>query len=183
MKKGIKLVHGVGVNDAAYNTCSPTRCKYYTKWVDMLMRCYSEKYQMKNKRYIGCTVCDEWLIFSNFKAWMEKQEWKGKELDKDLLVKDNKIYSPDACCFLERRINAFIVGNINDSGSYWNGYAKKFQASCRNPFTKRSENLGLFVSDREAKDAWKSKKLEHAIALAGYINEEKIAKALISRYL
>ena len=182
MIRGIKPVHGVGINDADYNTNYPVRCKYYSKWTDMLMRCYSKHYQAKNPRYIGCTVCNDWLIFSNFKMWMETQDWIGKELDKDLLG-DGRIYSPETCCFISRAVNAFLVQRGSGlTGVCWHKDAKKFQSNCRNPFTKKQENLGLYLTDIEAHNAWLARKNEHAISLAAKESDSKIKNALLSRY-
>ena len=86
-RRTFKKVYGVGINDADY-TIKPTiennrsKCMYYEKWIKMLQRCYSKSYQEKHPSYKGCSVCEEWLTFSNFKAWMETQDWKGKSLDK-----------------------------------------------------------------------------------------------------
>lgn len=97
-----KMLCGVGVNDADY-IISPivngvqVRCPFYNRWKDMIYRCYSEVSQKGNPTYKACTVCDEWLLFSNFKKWMEKQDWKGKQIDKDIKVKGNKEYGPDTC--------------------------------------------------------------------------------------
>lgn len=95
-----ELVYGVGVDDLDYpkKKLLPNGkysfCPYYQRWRGMIRRCYSKAQLGKNPNYEGCTVCDEWLTFSNFKSWMEKQDWEGKELDKDLLVRGNKVYSP-----------------------------------------------------------------------------------------
>ena len=82
LKRKSKLVSGVGINDADYEVQKYTVvsgkrkriwiCPYYITWTHMLQRCYSEKSQLKHPTYKGCTVCDEWLIFSNFKTWMEQ---------------------------------------------------------------------------------------------------------------
>lgn len=105
-----RLVYGVGVNDADYMlkpTVNGRRecCPFYQKWKSMLERCYSDKNFKKYPSYIGCTVCYEWLIFSKFKSWMENQDWKGKQLDKDIRVKGNKIYSPETCSFVSHAVN------------------------------------------------------------------------------
>ena len=105
MSKVKKLICGVGFNDI-YQTSN--NCLYYTKWHGMIRRCYSKESETKNPTYKDCYVCDEWLTFSNFKSWMETQDWEGRVLDKDLLVYGNKIYSPDTCLFLDQRINSFI---------------------------------------------------------------------------
>lgn len=103
-------VYGLGVNDSDYITKQLVdgkyiRCPYYEVWTSMLERCYSDKYQAKHLTYIDCSVCDAWLTFSNFKSWMEIQDWQGKELDKDIRVKGNKVYAPSTCRFVTRAEN------------------------------------------------------------------------------
>lgn len=114
--KKVKLVCGVGINDADYPVrirshikqdgtfLDEWRCPFYTKWQKMLSRCYG-KYNKSQKfnSYDQVEVCQEWLRFSNFKSWMEKQDWESKELDKDLLSGESKIYSPETCCFISHR--------------------------------------------------------------------------------
>jgi len=109
-----KLVCGVGLNDSEYMIATTIkgkqfRCHYYETWANMFMRCYSEKYQHNRPSYKNCTVCDEWLVFSVFKSWMKKQDWKGKSLDKDILIKDNKIYSPESCSFVSTKENTIMA--------------------------------------------------------------------------
>jgi len=94
------LVFGVATSDSSYVTQKTIDgvmvvCPFYRKWISMLTRCYSKNYQLRHPTYKGCSVSDEWLLFSAFKSWMKKQDWDGKQLDKDLLISGNKIYSPD----------------------------------------------------------------------------------------
>lgn len=86
-------------------------------WRRMLNRCYSAHYHKYNPCYIGCMVCDEWLKLSNFYKWVQepKNGYKvGYHLDKDLLLRNNRIYSPDTCCFVPREINEMLP-KINKS--------------------------------------------------------------------
>lgn len=112
------LVHGVGVNDSHYNTLIKKnnkiiwRCPFYSKWQGMLKRCYSPNYHKTRPTYIGCSVCPEWRYFSKFRLWMENQKWEGMELDKDLLVKDNQVYSPNTCCFIPQAINSLFGSGL-----------------------------------------------------------------------
>jgi hypothetical protein len=69
----------------------------YTRWVNMIKRCYDPEVQKLHPTYIGCTVCDEWLCYSNYFKWVSSQNYKGLEIDKDRKVKGNKVYSPDNC--------------------------------------------------------------------------------------
>jgi len=111
-----KLVYGVGINNAEYMVRQfingkNTRCPYYTKWSNMLKRCYSELFQKTHPAYIGCTTSKHWIKFSNFKDWMQKQDWESMDLDKDIKLKGNKIYSENACLFIPAKLNSFLSGD------------------------------------------------------------------------
>ena len=197
-----KLVFGVGVNDADYDISkfetigyvdgkrkrrTVWRCLYYSTWVGMLRRCYSKKNQERRPTYRGCAVSEDWLTFSNFKSWMEKQEFEGKQLDKDILFEGNKIYSPETCVFISGVVNNFTIDRGADRGeyligTYWNKEKGKFQSQCRNPFTEKLEYLGRFTSEQEAHQAWRKRKLELAHELAATQTDARVAKALINRY-
>ena len=118
-----KLVYGVGINDAIYTTQPMINgkqvvCPYYRTWKDMIRRCYSTKYYDKRPTYEGCSVADEWLVFSKFKAWMETQDWEGNQLDKDILLQGNRIYSKDTCAFVSGSVNSFVLNNQAIRGEY-----------------------------------------------------------------
>lgn len=186
------LVCGVGVNDVerpAYNTVDGKRviCSFYLTWSSMLARCYSKRCAIRNPTYIGCKVCDEWLLFSNFKAWMESQDWKGKELDKDILIKGNKVYSPASCAFVDKATNMFMTDSKAIRGDYPIGvcYDKrkgKLISRCCNPFTKKQEHLGEFSCEKLAHEAWRSYKNKMAWQLADIQTDKRISEALRSRY-
>lgn len=83
--------------------------KIYRTWYNMFQRCYCEKYLKKNKTYIGCSVDERWHNFQVFAEWYEQNYIYGFVLDKDILVKGNKIYGPDTCCFVPSQINKLFV--------------------------------------------------------------------------
>lgn len=108
-----RLICGRGINDS---NCRITRtkqgktiwrCPYYVVWSSMLFRCYSAYELNRKPTYKDCHVCKEWLLFSNFKAWMEAQDWEGRQLDKDILG-DGKLYSPGTCCFVPQWLNSLF---------------------------------------------------------------------------
>lgn len=189
----MKKVQGVGVNDSGYRTQYFTGgkrvwiCPFYKTWKDMLVRAYSEREQKRYPRYEGCSVCEEWLTFSNFKAWMEVQEWEGCQLDKDLLFPGNKIYSPETCLFVPQEINKFLTESTASRGEWPIGvHFKKsggtFHSQVNNPFTKIREYLGSFDSPEEAHLAWLKRKSELATELAKTQSDDRVAAALIARY-
>lgn len=162
-------------------------CPFYKKWRCMLMRCYSKKRQELHPAYIGCSVCDEWLTFSKFKLWMEQQDWQGKELDKDLLIHGNKIYSPETCIFVDKVVNLFIKDNESNRGEFpigtcFNKKRRKFYAQCSDPFTKKRGGLGFFDSPESAHQAWKRRKHELACQLANLQTNDMVANLLRNKY-
>lgn len=195
-----KLVCGIGINNADYVVMKHGAighmdgkrkrtwvCPYYRAWKDMLVRCYSAKYQESKPTYAGCTVSEDWLTFSNFKAWMGKQDWEGKHLDKDLLFEGNKVYSTETCVFVTPTVNSFTTDSGAARGEWLIGVnlhkpTGKFLSRCRNPFTKKSDHLGLFTTEQEAHQAWARRKLELAHELAAIQTDQRVAKALIDRY-
>ena len=156
----------------------------------MLARCYDDKYQDKNKSYKDCSVCSEWLIFSNFKNWMKNQDWQGKHLDKDILVVGNKEYSEDRCVFISQELNSFMNDHKRRSGSYMVGvYLDKpsglFKAQCCDPLTKVRKFLGYHHEEINAHLAWKAYKHSMALLLVESedITDTRVAEALKVRYL
>ena len=196
-----KLVYGVGINDADYvvtewetirvNGVRKKKlvwyCPYYRVWHGMLQRCYSTKFRERFPTYKGCSVSKGWLTFSNFRRWMEAQDWEGMQLDKDLLFEGNKVYSKETCVFVTREVNSFTTDSGASRGEwligvYWNKGDNKFKSQCSNPLTKKREYLGLFDSELEAHQAWLKRKLQLAHLLAVEQTDERVAKALVERY-
>lgn len=187
--KKVKLVEGVGVNDADYPIKKTSggliiRCPYYTAWANMLKRCYNLKYQEGNPAYRGCSVCTEWLTFTNFKAWMETQNWEGNSLDKDLLLAGNKVYGPEACLFVSRQVNSFLAKSKASRGEYPIGvsFDKKvgrFLAQCKS-LGRGKEYLGTYETPQQAHEAWLSRKRELAKELAGQQSDHRISEALLN---
>lgn len=106
-----RSVYGVGfIGEGSYKSrTNGIHNKNYICWKSMLQRCYSKAYQKHKPTYIGCTVALDWHNFQNFAEWFEENyDYKSKEnlqLDKDILVKGNKVYSPETCCFVTNSVN------------------------------------------------------------------------------
>lgn len=79
--------------------------KSYRAWYAMLSRCYSENAQKIHPSYVDCYVTKEWFNFQVFAKWFDENYIDGFQLDKDIRVKGNKIYSPEACCFVSQQDN------------------------------------------------------------------------------
>lgn len=188
---------GIGINDADYpvqprvNGKKTIRCPFYQRWGGMLTRAYSNILHEQRPSYRGCSVDPRWHSFMNFRSWMEKQDWEGKELDKDILIYSNKVYGPDTCVFVSSKVNSFI--NINGRrrsevtsqypGVSWESKVSKWRGTGNSVDTGKSIHLGCFETAEEAYNAWKKFKLEQAYILIEQESlESRVAEALINRY-
>lgn len=181
-----RLVYGVGVNDADYLIemvigGKRLMCPFYRAWTNMLNRCYSVKYQAIYPTYADCSVCSEWLVFSNFKGWMKKQDWGGKHLDKDILSQGNKIYSPKYCLLVTSAINGLFNNTRASRGKYpqgvsFNKESGKFQANCK--VNGKDKFIGRYLSPKEASEVYKAFKY-NLIAEVATTQDEPLKSALL----
>ncbi len=84
------------------------KSKMYRTWHNMLNRCYSDAYKETHKTYKGCSVCSEWHNYQNYANWHidnYPNDGASYQLDKDILIHGNKIYSPDTCLFVSAQQN------------------------------------------------------------------------------
>ena len=91
--------------------------KCYIKWQNMIQRCYDENVHKKYKpKYKDKTVGDEWLKFANFKIWYDEHDIGDEhiDLDKDILVRGNKEYSPETCVLVKHYINVVFERRAGD---------------------------------------------------------------------
>ena len=132
----------------------------------MLRRCYNERELNKQPTYRGCSVCDEWHNFQNFAQWYTDNYYEidGEcmELDKDILHKGNKIYSPDNCVFVPQCINKLFIKCDKKRGLYPIGinYDKKYNkynVSCNNGIGTRI-GLGTYNTIEEGFKVYKNYK-------------------------
>ena len=149
--------------------------KAYSLWQSLLVRAYSEKYHKKQPTYKDVEVCKDWYNFQNFAEWCYSQKFfnakddKGKpyQLDKDILLKGNKIYSPEVCCFVPSVINNIILNSTKTRGKMplgvlYDARVKKFKSLVR--VNNTSTHLGNFNTPEQAFQAYK-------VAKESYIKE------------
>lgn len=182
-----RLVCGMGVNDASYIVLPEINgkrvmCPYYLTWVNMLKRCYSASYQEKKPTYKGCSVAEEWLVFSNFKVWMVRQDWRGRVLDKDILEPGNKLYNSETCVFVTEAVNALLNDHQSKRGYYPQGVCLhkltgKFVADCSFDGVRR--HLGIFATADEASSAYNIFKSKLIREVAGLQTDIRIRGGLL----
>lgn len=125
---GIGIYNSTGKNGERNNKC-------YRTWSHMIERCYSESFFTKHPEYKECLVDKEWHNFQNFAKWYYKNIWGDEKflvLDKDWLIKSNKIYSSSTCLLVDNKINVLLTNRRNHRGEcvigvhrrnnkYWSG--------------------------------------------------------------
>lgn len=173
-----RLVRGVGINDFDRPVSILNKSIYeYRIWCEMLRRCYDKEVHKRLPRYSNCIVDTYFHSFTNFfntivnlKGFNNYDE-NGVlfELDKDLLVKGNKVYAKDTVCFIPREINAFLVQSNairgkNPIGVQYHTRHGKFYARLKKK--KKNLHLGSFDTKEEAFAAYKVAKECYAKELA-----------------
>ena len=159
-------VLGVGIVGDKYNCkINGKHVKEYQLWTDMLKRCYGEKRHLRHPTYKDCEVSENFKSYEYFYEWCNEQIGFGNEgwqLDKDLLVKGNKVYSENTCVFIPKEINLVLTKSDKKRGEHpigvsWHSKSKTFVAQVSKNKGKR-EHLGLFNTEIEAFKAYKHTK-------------------------
>ena len=169
--------------------CVSTKCvntkidsKFYNIYINMIKRGFDEDYKSKHPTYKNVTVCEEWLDFNNFEKWCNENYYEIKDevmdLDKDWLIRGNKIYSPETCVFIPQFLNKLLVAPRNKSRELPVGVTKdkgKYvgRVSCNN----KSVYLGRFDTIEECYSVYKYTK-ELIVKCMGEIYKDKIPPSL-----
>lgn len=160
-------------NDLCYNT-----------WGHMMRRCYDESLRKKYPTYKNCIVCEEWHNYSNFYEWYNKNYcqfgYGSMCLDKDILLKGNKVYSPKTCIFVDNRINCLFTKTNATRGKYpigvyFNKKNNKFVAQCSiimDNGKKQQKYLGIYNDQNEAFYKYKEFKEKYIKEIANEYKEK-----------
>ena len=160
-------VHGVGVIGKEPISENGKKHKEYELWCSMLLRCYDVKKHLDNPTYMGCAVSENFKYYPYFKEWCNKQigfDQEGWHLDKDILVKGNKLYSEDTCCFVPPEINVLLTSNkVNRGylpvGVTCRGKILRFRATVG--VGGKNISLGTYSTPEEAFRVYKVSKEKH----------------------
>lgn len=164
------MMLGVGMIGSKYpSKINNKPTKEYQAWKGIIYRCFDEKTKGRNITYQDATCCEEWLCFENFYEWLHEQSnfdnWNDDKwtIDKDILIKGNKTYSPETCCLVPNNVNALFISKNNYRGDLPIGVKrsyKSFIARCSNPITGSREYLGSYSTPYHAFQSYKKYKEE-----------------------
>lgn len=137
-------------------------------WYDMMKRCSDNEYKSNNATYEKCYCSESFSNMVYFKEWCDKQigfkalDDKGRSftLDKDILIKGNKIYSEDTCCFVPQEVNKlFVKSGIRKKyplGVNYHTLSGKYRSSIS--YLGKHKYLGLYLTPQEAFNVYKQAK-------------------------
>ena len=156
-------------------------------WTHMMKRCYGNNRTKKNLSYVGCTVCEEWHNYQNFARWFEENYWHADfyVLDKDILKKGNKVYSPDTCLLVDNYLNMMFT-NTSNRDKY--GYKRKdnewYVVNVSRRYFNQKSYIGQYPDAKTANMVYKQYKEKHIKQVANEYKEKydglpnKLYKAL-----
>lgn len=159
------LFYGIGFNSKRKHRAKVNNkhTPAYRTWRSMFQRCYCYKYHKSKPSYIGCTVDDSFHDFQDFADWFYNHPYSGAgyQLDKDLLVPNNKIYSPTTCSFVPMELNVILTDHAAargrcSQGVSFNKRTSKYVASIS--IDGKPNSLGYFHTEDEAYQAYKTAK-------------------------
>lgn len=195
-------LYGVGYIGKTGRTVN--NAKAYAAWNHILSRCYNPEVQKKQPYYYDCSVDERWHCFAVFEEWFMQQEQRhfkedyhvGRRwsIDKDILVRGNKVYSPETCCFVPNEINSAVtkaksksvhkglpegVGVIKPKTK---GSKVGYTARAHSGTTDKDRYLGYYDTPERAFKVYKYAKEAHIKSLAekwkGKI-DDKVYQALL----
>ena len=189
-----KSVYGVGyIGEGFYkHSINGTPTKEYKVWIAMMQRCYSKKFQEKHPTYVGAEVHPDWHSFQVFAHWYNENYYEidnnRMDLDKDILHKGNKLYSPETCVIVPHFINNLFVKRDKDRGNLPIGVKEcsrnkgKYEVRCNDNRGNRVY-LGRFDTPEKGFQVYKNYKekliKEIAVEFKGQI-PDKLYHALIN---
>lgn len=176
---------GVGEYKSRENPYNSKKTSAYEVWGGMIKRCYSEASLLKNPSYVGCTVCEDWRDFQVFAEWYTNHEFYGVgyQLDKDILFRGNKVYSPETCCMIPQEINILSNNNTKFRGKYPLGVTiegSKYLVQLS--INGKNKRLGLYETPEMAYQVYLKAKKDYIKNLALFWEgriEDKVFKVLM----
>jgi hypothetical protein len=157
-----------------------THPELYSIWKDMKQRCYNPNRLIKRPTYQGCTVHDDWK--DNFQQFAEDYTsmigygLPNRQIDKDILVKGNKVYSKDTCVLVPHDINILLTNCKNARGQYPIGVY--YTDNNSPPYLARIRMhgkrvyIGRYHTPEEAFNAYKIVKEQHIKEMANLYSNE-----------
>lgn len=148
-----RTVFGIGY--LGCNDAEATRDNYiYSKWANMMQRCYDEETHKLKPYYAVCTAEIEWLNFSNYREWHRENEMGDRkvDLDKDVLIQGNTVYGSETCSLIPHFTNTIFEERGADTNIVLNNDTGKYDVTMS--VLGKKEDVGTFDTEEEAKQGF-----------------------------
>lgn len=183
-----KALYGAGYLGEGKYKCheNGVLTNHYIVWGNMLCRCYYEKNRHLHSSYEGCEVCNEWLNLQNFAEWYYDNIYDAGDggrlhIDKDILFKGNKIYSPENCIMVPQRINMIFMTKAKKKDADLPNTIRRCKKGFKSSYNGKA--LGVFKTLEEAIEAHDSAKrmnIKQAISEYGDKLPNKVLVSLLN---
>lgn len=158
----------VSVNDSGRDD---KKSRSYKTWSSIVQRCYNDATILTSPTYSDVFVSDEWLIYSNFKAWFDANYVEGWHVDKDIInACASRLYSEENCAFVPQEINSLL---LSCTKTYNSKLPQGVILNCtgtmyRARVSKRGKyvSLGTYPTKECAFEAYREAKVEYIRELA-----------------
>lgn len=159
------IICNIGYIGESRNVKRMSKTTAYRVWHNMIKRCYDKELHKKHPTYSKCEVCEEWHCFVNFDKWFSNNYVDNWCLDKDILIKGNKLYSPSTCCFVPTEINSLFTKRQRQRGETPIGVlfckaSRRFKSCFRAVINKNGckVHIGCYDTAEKAFSAYKEEK-------------------------
>ncbi|MGP2759590.1 hypothetical protein ACTVLY_20620 [Serratia marcescens] len=183
MKKGNKLVAGIGTNDLAYNKTKQIEIGLITP--ELQDKCWIAWNNRLAAQDCGrATVSTEWLTYSNFAMWWLDTHVDDWVIDKDWVVQGNREYHPDKCVWVPTKINNLLGDGRRKATNLPKGVSmdrKSYRAQC---WVDGVREAKYFKNPHDAHRQWQLLKIqEFNNVLREYAFDHRLDGRVIQRMI
>ena len=140
----------LGCNDADANNGN----YIYSKWSNMMQRCYDEETHKLKPYYAPCTAEIEFQNFSNYREWHKENAMGDRkvDLDKDVLIRGNNVYGSETCTLIPHFTNTIFENRGADTNIVLNNDTGKYDVTMS--ILGKREEVGSFDTEEEARQGF-----------------------------
>lgn len=158
----LPTVYGWGITNGYPTKINYKYTKEYLMWRQMICRSFDNKYKSLHPTYEKVICSEEWKYLEDFVNWCHNQSnWDFLiannitiNLDKDILIKNNKLYAPDTCCLVPQNVNKLFTKSDKIRGELpigvcYSKHNKKYYSQCKSPFSDKKKYIVKYFDNVE----------------------------------
>lgn len=149
-----RTLYGIGYLGCSDADANRNNNYIYSKWVNMMQRCYDEITHKLKPYYAQCTADIEWLNFSNYREWHKENAMGDRkvDLDKDILIPGNTVYGSDTCTLIPHFTNTIFEERGLETNIVLNNKTGKYDVTMS--VLGKREDVGTYDNEEEARQGF-----------------------------